>query len=157
MCPPVIKKPMPKIIAQDMIDLGFLPEMFKKDNEAELSAYITAVIAEQADILLGRIGSAAYNSTTSPTDKYVKRAEKCLTAAELIQRRINIILGNVAGAGQEIDVTHEGAQKKVYLSEANDLIAKLVSGTGADSNDFATGVLVTSHFESTTLAGEEQT
>ena len=140
-----------------MIDLGFLPEMFKKAAGTEFTTFLTAVIAEQADILLGRVGSAAYNSTTSPTDKYVKRAEKCLTAAELIQRRINLILGNVAGAGQEINVSHEGAQKKVYIAEANDLISKLVSGTGADSNDFATGVLVTSHFESTTLAGEEQT
>lgn len=146
---------MAKITAQQIIDLGFTFAMFNMDNNTDFTVFIDAIITEQADILLGRVGSAAYNSTTAPTNKYVERAEKCLSAAELVQRRINIILGNVTGAGREIDVSHEGAQKKAYLDEADRWISKIISGVTSDSNDFASGVLVTSHFDSTTLSGEE--
>lgn len=138
---------MAKNTEQEIIELGFKSEMFGKKNDVEFSEFLLSILSEQAIILEGRIGTTAYSSTTSPTKDYVKRAEKCLTAAELIQRRINVILGNVAGAGQEIDVSHEGAQKKVYINEANDLIAKIIGGVGADTNDFASGVLITSHFD----------
>jgi hypothetical protein len=145
---------MPKTNAQEMIDLGFVPEIFKKD-EMSFPEYADPIISEQSVILEGRIGSTLYASTTSPTKDYVKRAEKCLSAAELVQRRINIILGNAVGAGQEIDVSHEGAQKKAYRDEAEDWISKLTSGITSDVSDFASGVLVTSHFETGALSGEE--
>lgn len=146
---------MAKTTAQKIIELGFSGEMFKKDNESEFSDFINDIISEQSVILQGRIGTAVYDSATSPTKDYVEQAEKCLVAAELVQRRINIILGKAVGAGREIDISHEGAQKKAYRDEAEDWIAKLTGGITSDAGDFASGVLVTSHFETGGISGEE--
>jgi len=141
---------MAKVTAQEIVDLGFTPEMFKKTDDGGLLNFVDDIIAEQSLILQGRIGSTYYNSTSSPTKDYVKRAEKCMVTAEVIQRRINIILGNVVGAGQPIDILHEGTQKKIYKEEADSLIEKIIAGGTSDSSDFASGVLITSHFETTT-------
>lgn len=138
---------MPKITAQEIIELGFGPGMFKLTDESEFSDFVGSIISGQSIILQGRIGTTVYDSATSPTKDYVKQAEKCLVAAELVQRRINMILGNAPGAGREIDISHEGAQRKVYRDEAEAWIAKLIGDITSDSNDFASGVLVTSHFE----------
>lgn len=132
---------MAKVVYADISALGFTKEMFRKTSESDFQTFVGGIITEQAAILSGRIGSTTYAVATSPTAEYVTRAEKCLVAAELVQRRINVILGNVTGAGQEINVTHEGAQKKVYRDEAEYWIARL------GSEDFATGCLETSHFE----------
>lgn len=140
---------MAKVTPVDIIDLGFAPEMFRRTDESDLADYIESVITEQSAILEGRIGAAAYASISSPAKDYVKRAEKCLTAAELVQRRINIILNNSIGAGMEIDISHEGAQKKAYKDEANMWIDKIISGMTSDGSDFVLGVLETDHFEAT--------
>jgi hypothetical protein len=139
---------MPRINADKILDLNFTPELFNKTSEEDLILFIDTVIEEKSGLLSGRLGTTIYNSTTAPTVAYVKRAELCLVAAELVQRRINIILNNVIGAGKEIDISHEGAQKKAYLDEAEYWISRLAAGITADTNsDFATGVLITSHFE----------
>lgn len=146
---------MPKIEAQTVIDLNFVAEMFGKTS-ANFGAYIDAVIVEQSKILEGRAGTSAYGSTTSPTKEYIARAELCLVAAEMIQRRMNRILGNVVGTGNALDITMERKQRQDYLDEAEEIIQKIVSGVTADSSDFASGVLETSHFEeSSTLGGLE--
>jgi hypothetical protein len=139
---------MPKNTNQDIKDLGFIQAMYGviASDDLAFAALIDAVLAEQALILEGRIGSTAYASTTSPMKDYVKRAEKCLAAAELVQRRINVILGNAVGSGQDIDISHEGAQKKAYRDEADMWMGKIVAGAGQDNQDFACGSLVTSHF-----------
>lgn len=139
---------MPKNTNQDIKNLGFTQAMYAviAPDDTAFEALIDAVLAEQALILEGRIGSTAYANVTSPTQDYVKRAEKCFAAAEMVQRRINIILGNAVGSGQEIDISHEGAQKKAYQNEADMWIGKVVAGSGADNQDFACGSLVTSHF-----------
>lgn len=141
---------MAKVTAQEIIALGFKKELFKIQTDPEFEIFIDEIIAEQSLILEGRIGSSLYASATSPTKDYVKRSEKCLVAAEVVQRRINIILSNIVGSGVEIDVTHEGAQKKAYLNEAEDWIQRLLPG------DFASDVLITSHFDETSISGEEQ-
>jgi hypothetical protein len=140
---------MAKNTAQDIIDLGLIPSMFAKKDEGELTDLIDSVIDEQSAIFQGRIGSTAYASATSPTKEYVKRAEKCLIAAEMIQRRINIILGNAVGAGQEIDISQEIKQRELYLDEFDGYTDKIVSGVTSASSDLETGVLITSHFETT--------
>lgn len=146
---------MAKITAQDIIDLNFVAEMFGKTS-ATFNAFIDLVIAAQAAILSGRIGSSKYASTASPTKEYIARAELCLVAAEMIQRRMNRILGNVVGTGNALDITMERKQRQDYLEEAEELIQKIVSGVTADSSDFASSVLETSHFEeSSTLGGLE--
>ena len=143
---------MAKISYQEIKDLGFVQGMYPglAGDETSFNALIASVIAEQAPLLEGRIGSTVYASTTAPTSVYVARAEKCRVAAEMVQRRINIILGNAVGNGQEIDISHEGAQKKAYLDESEMWIAKLATGVTSDSGEFACGSLVTSHFEEDT-------
>lgn len=146
---------MPKIESQDIINLTFVPEMFGKTS-ANFGAYIDAVIANQGKILEGRVGASNYALTTSPAKEYLTRAELCLVAAEMIQRRMNRILGNVVGTGNALDITMERKQRQDYLDEAEEIIQKIVSGVTADSSDFASGVLETSHFaETTTLGGLE--
>ena len=146
---------MPKNTTEDITALGFTGAMFNKKDDTEFFPFVESIIAEQAVIFEGRVGTSTYDSTTSPTKEYVKRGEKCLIAAEFVQRRINIILGNVTAAGREIDISHEGAQKKAYKDEADMWVTKLTAGETADTGDFASGVLVTSHFESSGLSGEE--
>lgn len=146
---------MAKVTAQNITDLNFVPEMYGKTT-ANFSAYIDAVIAEQSKILEGRVGVSNYALTTSPAKEYIARAELCLAAAEMIQRRMNRILGNVVGTGNALDITMERKQRQDYLDEAEKIIQKIVDGVTADSSDFASGVLETSHFEeSSTLGGLE--
>jgi hypothetical protein len=136
---------MPKVTAQDIKNLGFTAEMVNKTEE-EFDDYLTDLIAGVALLFEGRIGSTAYASATSPGKDYVKHAEKCLCVEEFLKRVINTILQNVKGNGQEIDVSQERSQKKEYKDEADMWIAKIVAGASADSDDFAVGSLISSHF-----------
>ena len=70
--------------------LGFVKELYTSiaSTEEAFNALVDAVIAEQAGELSDRIGTTAYNAAANLT--YVQKAEKCLTAAEMIQRRINM-------------------------------------------------------------------
>lgn len=140
---------MSKITVQDIKDLGFAQPLYSviADSESAYNELVTAVIAEQADELLERIGTTAYNAAANAT--YVKKAEKCLSAAEMLQRRINIILGSKQGKGDEIGIENERRQRQDYLDKAESEIAKLAQGVTTDSatGDFACGSLVTTHFE----------
>ena len=138
---------MPDITPNDIKDLGFTMEMFTLTEETSFISFIDSIIEEQGDMLQGRIGNTTYSSSTAPMNKYVNRALKCLVAKEMVQRRINIILGKAVGAGQEIDISHEGAQKRAYHDEAESLIQRITAGQTSDTGDFASGVLVTSHYE----------
>ena len=142
---------MSKVIQQEIKDLGFTAELLNFKEENAYFYLLDEIIAEQALLLEGRLGSTVYASTTSPTQDYIKRAEKCFVAAEVVQRRINVILGNVIGAGNEINISHEVAQKKAYLDEAESLLVKISAGITTDDQGggYAGGVLVTSHFAST--------
>ncbi len=136
---------MAKTTVQNILDMGFRKELFQKATDALFETLIEEVIAEQAAILEGRIGATLYASTTSPQKEYVQRAEKVMIAAELVQRRINIVLGNAVGAGQELDISSEKKQQKDYAAEAEDLILKLTT-YASDSGDVAFGSSISSHF-----------
>ena len=137
---------MPKNEAKDIKSLGFTFEMFSLADDTAFDIFIGEVLDEQAKILEGRLGTETYNAVVSPWQENVKRAEKAMVAAELIGRRINIILSNVSGAGQEIDTKNEEKQRLKYEIEAEDLIGKLISGISPEQQGFSSGVLVTSHF-----------
>ncbi len=137
---------MPKNEATDIKSLGFTFEMFSLADDTAFDIFIGEVLDEQAKILEGRLGAETYNAVVSPWQENVKRAEKAMVAAELIGRRINIILSNVSGAGQEIDTKNEEKQRLKYEREAEDLIGKLISGISLEQQGFSSGVLVTSHF-----------
>jgi hypothetical protein len=138
---------MAKTTFEDIEDLRFTKEMFNYKTEDDFKSMVDGVIEEQEGLLKGRLGQF-YDSDVSPVKEYVRRAAKCLVCAEVIQRRINIILGNAVGAGRDIDISHEAAQKRVYLIEAQGddgdggLIAKILG-----SMDFAFGTSDSSHLE----------
>lgn len=136
---------MSKVTATDISNLGFKKEMFQKSLDGDFTAFINDIIAEQALLLEGKVGSTLYASATSPLKDYVKRSEKALCAAEMVSRRINIILNNVSGAGQELDISSEEKQRDAYLKEADNWILKLTTYT-SDSGDVAFGVSTSSHF-----------
>ena len=137
---------MPKNEAKDIKSLGFTFEMFSLADDTAFDIFIGEVLDEQAKILEGRLGTETYNAVVPPWQENVKRAEKAMVAAELIGRRINIILSNVSGAGQEIDTKNEEKQRLKYEIEEEDLIGKLISGISLEQQGFSSGVLVTSHF-----------
>ncbi len=150
---------MAKVTEQEIIDLGFTPAMFRKNDEDGLTHLVAEIIEEKSSHLSGRLGSA-YDSTNTTTAANVKRAEKCLVAEELLDRRINIILGNVHGAGDEISIENEEKQKRRYRAEAEKLLKKIIEDITVDGSDFATGVFESSHFEEdqdeSALSGLEQ-
>lgn len=122
--------------------------------KATFKTFIDGVIAVRSLIVEGRIGSIHYASVISPTKDNVQRLELCDVAAELLARRINIELSNVTGDGQEKVLAELRNQRAAYLEEAQGkdgsggLIASIVAGVTADTgSDFASGTLVTSHFE----------
>ncbi len=109
--------------------------------------FIDGAIANQSKQLQGRIGLTRYNDTTSPNVDYVFDAELSLTAAEMVQRRINIVLGFSSGKDNPSDTRSEQQQRKDYLDQADMWVEKIVAGGGEDSVSFACGSLVTSHFD----------
>ena len=124
--------------------MGFSAVMFRIETDADFDTYIDAVIDEQSVLLNARIGSTAYDSKESPVKEYVKNAEKSLIAAEMITRRINIVLGNITGKGQEIDTKNEERQREAYTKAANDWIEKALSAMGdAAAGGIASGVVIT--------------
>jgi hypothetical protein len=134
-----------KVTSSDIINLGFKKEMFGKSSDGDFATFINDVIADQALLLEGRVGSMLYAVATSPQKDYMKRAEKALCAAEMVSRRINIILGNVSGAGQELDTSSEEKQRKTYVEEAENWITR--AGTYSDSpGDCSFGAAISSHF-----------
>jgi hypothetical protein len=140
---------MSKITRSDIIGptgLGFTQAMFSAiaGTQTAFEELVDAVIADQAAELSDRLGSTAYDLAANLA--YVKKTEKNLAAAELIRRRINVILNSINGAGAELSTENERKQREDYLAEAETWIAKIASGTTADGQDFACGALVTSHF-----------
>ncbi len=133
----------------DYNELLLKPEMFGK-NDTTYPDFVQGVIDDQAEILEGRVGSTAYASASKPKSTYVKQAEKCLVSAELLIRRKNKILENVAANGQEpLDTTALDSQIQLYAGKAEGWISRVVSDTSADAGDeMASGVVVTTHFGS---------
>lgn len=128
----------------DIISMGFIFQMFGFPSEAELKLAVKSLIAEHGAILSGRIGSTAYSGTTEPTATYVKRALKCLVAADLCQMRINRLAQDIK-QDDGTDALKLRRQRADYLAEAELLTGKIEVSAGS-GNDFATGTVITSHF-----------
>lgn len=137
---------MPKVLASEIIGntgMGFVASMFGFTHDDQFAAFVNDIIEEQAAVLEGRIGPAAYASVTTPAFVHAKRAEKALVAAELIDRRINIRLADVQAAGEDFSTAAEEKKRDKYLREAEDLIFRLSAG------DLAVGYAESSHFGET--------
>ncbi len=134
---------MPKITEADIAVLGFTATMFNTDA-AGFTAMIAGVISEQAELLEGRVGSTIYATSAKPNATYVKRAEKCLVAADLLQRRF-VIISQEIQAADGIDAFKVRRTQEKYEAEAETLISRLAAGTSADGSDYSGGVVSTSH------------
>lgn len=139
---------MPRVTVENIKDLGFTSEMFGLGDTSSLELFIQDIIDDTSAMLEGITGSSIYNSTTSPTSGYVKRTEKCLVAAELLQRRINKVLNNVIAADDKISTKNEEQQRTRYQEEAEKLIDVLIGKTS-----FSFNILRSSHFDETTSLG----
>lgn len=130
--------------ADDIIAMGFSPEMFGHRDEGGLGITIKNLITEHGNILSGRVGATAYASIAEPTSTYVKRAIKCSVAAELCQMRINRIAQDIK---QEdgTDAAKMRQQRKDYLAEAEAWTGQIETAAGS-GNDFAFGTVTTNHF-----------
>lgn len=107
--------------------------------------FIQPVINTESAKLKNRVGATAYDNADVADD--VKRAELCLVAAELVQRRINFVLRQVL-PGITVNTKPEQDQIKAYLDEVDIiLIPKILAGSPVESSGFACGSLITSHFE----------
>jgi hypothetical protein len=141
---------VPRITYTDIVGpsgMGFTKEMFQITVDADFQAFVTAIIIEQAALLSSRVGASVYADATEPAASRVTRAEKCFTAAEVLDRRINGRLANVQAAGEEFDVTSERRQRDDYRKEAESLIALLPPAASASNfGDVAFGSVISSHF-----------
>lgn len=142
---------MPKNTTADITALGFTPAMFALDD-TEWTTMVTDLIAEQSGLLEGRIGSTSYASATNPTAVYVKRAEKCLVAAELCQRRF-VIISQEIQAADGMDAFKLRKTRQEYLDEASSLIDRIVNGQSSDSSGYSGSVATSSHFAETIALG----
>jgi hypothetical protein len=140
---------MPKITSADIDALLFKPEMFGKTGE-NFKEFVQSIIDDEAETLEGRIGSSAYASATKPTSTYVKKAEKCLVAAELCTRRKNKCLDDAKVNGQEFDTRELNKQMADYQTKAEMWIGKIAAGATADGSDFSCGTVLSDHFGETT-------
>lgn len=141
---------MPKVTVEHIKDLGFTFEMFGLGDTSSLELFIQDIIDDVSAMFEGIIGSSIYNSSTNPAAGYVKRAEKCLVASELLQRRINKVLNNVIASDDKISTKNEEQQRARYSEEAAKLIDILIGKT-----NFAFNILRTTHFDDTATGGVE--
>ncbi len=118
--------------------------MFGFKDEGELSLVIKDLLKEHGPILSGRIGASAYASVEQPTSTYVKRALKYLVAADLVDLRIMRMSQDIKQV-EGIDAFKLRRTQERYIREAEAVIDKIETAAGA-SDDFATGVVVSSHF-----------
>ncbi len=132
-----------KATPQDIMDLGFAAEQFGVAT-ADFSAYLQAVLDEQEALLSDRVTAAAVATATLLT--HVKRAEKCMAGAEMMQRRINRLSGNV-DADTALLISQLKKARADYQDEAERIIPRLISGSVSDGADFAFGQSTSSHFD----------
>ncbi len=131
-----------KTTPQEMIELQFVEEQF--NGVADFEAFLQGIINNQEGLLAGRIGSSTFDSTNPAIVAQVKRASVCVVAAELLQRRINRLSGNVDADTALLIRTLQTA-KTDYTKEAEEKISRLISsGASADSGNYAGGVLTSS-------------
>lgn len=133
-----------KTTPQEIIDLGFVCEQFGVAS-ASFTAWLQAVLDEQEALLSDRVTAATVATASLLT--HVKRAEKCMAGAELMQRRINRISGNV-DADSAIIIAQLKKARQDYLDEAERIIPRLLAGSVSDGADFAFGQNTSSHFDS---------
>ena len=134
---------MPTIaLPQDIKDLQFVPEHF--NAVLDFDAFLQGIIDEQEALLSDRVGVSVLSNSSLAI--HVKRVEKCLTAAELLQLRINRLSGNVDVESAAL-ISQLKKARQDYQDEAERIIPRLVAGSVSDGSDVAFGFNSSSHFD----------
>jgi len=128
---------------QDIKDLQFVAEQF--NGVVDFDAFLQGVIDEQEALLSDRVGLSVFSASAFAT--HIKRVEKCLVAAELLQLRINRLSGNV-DADTAALMSQLKKARQDYQDEAERIIPRLVAGSVSDGSDVGFGSTVSSHFDS---------
>ncbi len=135
---------MAVITVDDIRAMGFSMEMLGIDTDSRFEDLVESIIDEQAGILEGRIGSTSYSSSQAPGANWVKRAEKCLVSAELVNLRRTQTISNAVQTGEKPETTPLERQRKDFLAEAETYIVKIISGVTVDNNEYSSAVVVSS-------------
>jgi hypothetical protein len=131
-----------KALPQDIKDMQFVAEEF--NTVADFDAFLQGILTEQEALLTDRVGAATVANSLFAT--HIKRAEKCLAGAELMQLRINRLAGNV-DANSAIIITQLKKARTDYQDEVERIIPRLVAGSVSDGSDAAFGFNSSSHFD----------
>jgi hypothetical protein len=138
---------MSVVVPQDLKDLGFIAEGF--GTPVDFETFLQNVIDEQEALLSDRIGADTFADTTVANQ--VKQAAKYLSAAELIQRRINRLTLNLDADTAGV-MSQLRRSKLDYLDLADPVITKLVTSPGAtESGGYAGSVNETDSAASTVV------
>lgn len=123
---------MPKASPQEVIDLGFSHEMFAPvvSDDGGLNEIAAEILDENAAEVKEAIGASAYESADNLKD--VKRIEKYLAAAELWDRKANLVLKNrtVGGSATNLLNMTERLVADDYRDRARKIIDRLQGRQG---------------------------
>lgn len=136
---------MSKITPAILKEKQFLPEHF--NPVVDFDVFLQSVIDTQEALLKVRIGATSYFSSDASLEEQVKHAALNMACDDLTQRRILRISGNVnEDSGPMIKTLM--AVRTEFKDEAAAAISRIINvGTSTDSDGFASGVAVTSHFD----------
>ncbi len=128
-----------KAKVDDVKALGFTHEMFKKvcKEESAFGEFIQAVLDENVAEVKEAIGATDYDLAAN--EDRIKKIEKYLAAAELWDRRSNIVTGNVTSSA-DADGTTEAKRAARYREFAWKEIGDLTGNI-----DMVMSTVVTEH------------
>jgi hypothetical protein len=110
--------------------------------EAPFTTFIDKIITKKSTELAGLLGTSVYDTTNEPQQSWVKEAEECMVAAELLLRRINLKASNIDG--KDMDAFKLRRNMKHYKERYKELIGFL-----REETDVSFSSVTTSHFEDT--------
>lgn len=136
-----------KITPQDMKDQQFVPEQF--NAVVSFDVFLQGVIDFQENLLVGKIGTALFNSSASEIINQVKQAATNLTASDLTQRRLVRASANInEDTARIIDALSK--IKKGYDDTAAQSISRILgAGASTDSGGYSGSVVVSSGNDAT--------
>lgn len=133
-----------KATPDDLLDLGFISEMFKPriSSDGEFPAYIQKVLDNNVQAVKDAVGATVYDDAAKLTD--IVLIETYLAAAELWDRRRNIVLANRSVGGGDatalLNMT-EAVTADDYREKAQAIITRLKG-----YNDIAVSAETSTHF-----------
>ena len=135
-----------KATPEDVMKLGFTFEMFRPtvNEEGEFTPFIQGVLDDNVAEVKALIGESVYNDALKVSD--VKRIEVCLAAAELWERKGNMVLRDRTVGGNTTALLNmtESLKADEYKEKARAIVQRVQASGG--STGLASSVEESSHF-----------